>query len=201
MTHNNKSGLYSFRIALSVIVIALVLVTNSATHISRAASHTGKTHISSDSDFLTAASQTSSCVIYEKDGVAATRNSSPEESVAIMRRDVTRELHTVTPPTLQAASGLQIILRATPELEANAQAKAAFVRAADLWASRIQSPTTVIIDVDFGPTWFGDPFPKNVIGISNPQMLIALGHYFTVWDALQESASSTQERALYNALP
>jgi len=118
-----------------------------------------------------------------------------------MRRDVTRELHTITPPNLQAASGLQIILRATPELEANAQAKAAFLRAADLWASRIQSPTTVIIDVDFGPKWFGEPFPQNVIGFSNPQMLIALGHYFTVLDHLMESANSEQERSLYNALP
>jgi hypothetical protein len=201
MTHNKNSKQYFFRVGLSLIVIALVLVTGSATLISRAASHLGAARVSSDSDFLTAASQTSSCVIFEKDGGAWCRNSSPEESLAIMRRDTSRELHTITPPSLQAASGLTIILRATSELEANAQAKAAFVRAADLWASRIQSPTTVIIDVDFGPTWFGDPFPQKVIGISNPQMLIALGHYFTVLDKLTESAGSSQERALYNALP
>ncbi|HKA18848.1 MAG TPA: NF038122 family metalloprotease [Blastocatellia bacterium] len=201
MTHNKNSKLYSCRVALCLIVIALTLATNSATQISRAASHPLSAHVSSGSGFLSAASQTSSSVIYEKDGAAACRDSSPEESLAIMRRDTTRELHTITPPSLQAASGLQIILRATPELESNAQAKAAFVRAANLWASRVQSPTTVIIDVDFGPKWFGDSFPQNVIGISNPQMLIALGHYFTVWDALMESASSSQERSLYNALP
>jgi hypothetical protein len=201
MTKNKNSKLYSSRVALCLIVIALILIANSATLTSRAAARLGSAHRSSDSGFLTGASQTSNCVIYEKDGAAACRDSSPEESLAIMRRDTTRELHIITPPSLQAASGIQIILRATPELEANALAKAAFVRAANLWASRIQSPTTVIIDVDFGPTWFGDSFPERVIGISNPQMLIALGHYFTVWDALQESASSSQERALYNALP
>src|SRR5215471_937945 len=109
MTHNKNSKPYSLRIALSLIVIALILITNSATLTSRAASHPGSAHSSSDSDFLRAASQTSSCVIYEKDGAAACRDSSPEESLAIMRRDTTRELHIITPPNLQAASGLQII--------------------------------------------------------------------------------------------
>jgi hypothetical protein len=202
MTLNTNSKLYSSRIGFCIIIIVLVLVANSATLISRAEPHVAAARVSADTAFLTAASQTSSCVIYEKEGGgAASRNSSPEESLAIMRRDTTRELHSITPPSLQAANGLQIILRATPELEANAQAKAAFVRAADLWASRIQTPTTVVIDVDFGPTWFGEPFPTKVIGISNPQMLIALGHYFTVLDHLMGSATTSHERELYNALP
>jgi len=201
MTHNTNSKLYSSRIGFCVIIIVLVLVANSATLISRAQPNAAPARDSADRASLTAASQTSSCVIYQKEGGAACRNSSPEESLAIMRRDTTRELQSITPPSLQAANGLQIILRATPALEANAQAKAAFVRAADLWASRIQTPTTVVIDVDFGPTWFGDPFPQNVIGISNPQMLIALGHYFTVLDHLMESATTSHERELYNALP
>lgn len=201
MTHNKNPKLYSFHVAKCLIVIALILVTNSATLISRAASHSGPAHFSSDANFLTAASQTSSCVIYERDGGAACRNSSPEESLAITSRDTTRELHTITDPSLQAANGLKIILRATPELESNAKAKAAFMRAADLWASRIQSPTTVVIDVDFGPSWFGYAFPQNVIGISNPQMLIAFGGYFTFLEKLMDTASSSQERELYNALP
>ena len=201
MTHITNSKLYSSRIGFCVIIIVLVLVANSATLISRAQPHAAAVRDSADGAFLTGASQTSSCVIYQKDNGAACRNSSPEESLAIMRRDTTRELHSITPPSLQAPNGLQIILRATPALEANAQAKAAFVRAADLWASRIQTPTTVVIDVDFGPTWFGDPFPEKVIGISNPQMLIALGHYFTVLDRLMESSATSHERELYNALP
>jgi hypothetical protein len=177
------------------------MVANSATLISCAEPRAAAARVSGDAAFLTAASQTSSCVIYEKQGGAACRNSSPEESLAIMRRDTTRELHSITPPSLQAANGLQIILRATSELEANAQAKAAFVRAAELWASRIQTPTTVVIDVDFGSTWFGAPFPQNVIGISNPQMLIAPGLYLNVLENLMETATSSHERELYKALP
>ena len=106
MMRNTKSRLYSSRIAVCVIIIALILAANSATLISRADSHSAKSR-SSNSSFMTAASQTMNCVIYQNEGGAACRNSTPEESLAIMRRDTTRELHTITPPSLQAASGLQ----------------------------------------------------------------------------------------------
>jgi hypothetical protein len=139
--------------------------------------------------------------MYQTNGAAGCRNSTPTESMVIARRDVSRELRSITPPSLQSATGLQIILRATPELDANPQAKAAFLRAAELWASRVQSPTTVVIDVSFGPTWFGSAFPQGVIGISNPQMLIGLDHYFRVLGRLMESATNAHESSLYNALP
>lgn len=201
MTHQNLFKLHSQRIALCILVIALVLLANNGALISRAESRNPVGASASSSSLLTGAPETSSCVVYQTKDAAACRNSTPEESMAISRRDLTRELHSITPPSLQSAGGLQIILRATPELEANPQAKAAFLRAADLWASRVQTPTTVIIDVDLGPTWFGDPFPQGVIGISNPQMLIGLGHYFTVLGRLMESATNAHESSLYNALP
>ncbi len=193
--------LNSCRIALCILVIALVLLANNGAMISRAAAALPGGLSSGNSALFTGAPETSSCVVYEAKGAAACRNSTPEEAMAIARRDLTRELRSITPPSLQAAGGLQIILRATPELEANPQAKAAFLRAADVWMSRIQSPTTVIIDVDLGPKWFGDPFPQGVIGISNPQMLIGFGRYFTVLSQLMESASSAEESSLYRALP
>jgi hypothetical protein len=201
MTHRVLLKLNTRRIALSTLVIALVLIVNNGVLISRAAS-SGSTGRSVHSYApLTGAPDTSSSVVYQTEGAAGCRNSTPEESMAIAGRDLTRELRTISSPSLQTAGGLQIILRATPELEANPQAQAAFLRAADLWMSRVQTPTTVIIDADFGPTWFGKAFPKDVIGISNPQMLIGLGHYFLVLDRLMQSTANPQEASLYNALP
>ena len=202
MPHHILSKLNSRRIASCLLVIALVSLANNGTLISHAKSPgPGLAASSHNSGLLTGAPETSSSVVYQTKGGAGCRASTPEEAMAIARRDVTRELRSITPPSLQSVGGLQIILRATPELEANPQAKAAFLRAADVWASRVQTPTTVIIDVDFGPTWFGDAFPEGVLGVSNPQMLIGLGHYFTVLGRLMESATNTHESSLYNGLP
>ncbi|HLF83162.1 MAG TPA: hypothetical protein VI837_03210, partial [Blastocatellia bacterium] len=201
MAHHTLFKLNSCRIALCILVIALVLLVNSGTGISRAESHALGSASSRSSVLLTGAPEPSNSVMYQTDGAAGCRNSTPEESVAIARRDVTRELRSITPPGLQSAGGLQVILRATPELDANPQAKAAFLRAAEMWASRIQSPTTVIIDVDFGPAWFGQEFPQGVIGATNPQMLVASGHYFTVLGRLIGSTTDSKELSLYWALP
>jgi hypothetical protein len=201
MAHHTLFKLNSCRIALCILVIALVLLVNHGTGISRAESHALGSASSNSSVLLTGAPETSNSVMYQTDGAAGCRNSTPEESVAIARRDVTRELRSITPPGLQSASGLQIILRATPELDADPQAKAAFLRAADVWASRVESPTTVIIDVDFGPAWFGQEFPEGVIGATNPQMLVASGHYFTVLGRLIGSTTDSKELSLYWGLP
>ena len=201
MPHTILFKLYSCRIALCTLVIALVSLANNGTLISRAESNSPGGASTQSFAPLTGAPEISSCVMYQTNGGAGCRNSTPTESMAIARRDLTRELRSITPPSLQSAGGLQIVLRATPELDANPQAKAAFLRAADLWASRVQSPTTVFIDIDFGSTWFGNAFPQGVLGISNPQMLIGLDHYFRVLGRLMESATNEHESSLYNALP
>jgi hypothetical protein len=46
---------------------------------------------------------------------------------------------------------LTIILRATAQLDAFPEAKAAFIRAAQNWENLIKSPVTIYIDVDYGP--------------------------------------------------
>src|SRR5437870_1346918 len=180
-------------IALCILVMAVVLPANNRALISKANSHGKASASSGNAAQITGAPQTSSSVVYEAEGTAGCRSSNTEESIAIARRDTTRQLRVITPPSLQSESGLQIILRATPELDANPQAKAAFVRAAAVWSARILSPTTVIIDVDFGPKWFGAPFQQGVIGITNPQMLIAPGMYFSVVGQLIDSTSDAHE--------
>jgi hypothetical protein len=139
--------------------------------------------------------------VYETEGAAGCRPSSPEESVAIARRNTTQELRVISSPSLQSQTGLQIILRATAELDANPQAKAAFLRAADAWASRVDTPTTIIIDVDFGAKWFDNAFATGVIGVTNPQMLIGPGQYYSVVGQLIYSTSDAHELSLYRALP
>lgn len=201
MTHHTLFKLNSRRIALCILVIAMALLANKGAGTSRADSHSLGSASSSGSAFLTGAPETSNSVMYQTEGAAGCRNSTVEESIVLARRDVTRELRSITPPSLQGAGGLQLILRATPELDANPQAKAAFLRAADVWASRVESPTAVIIDVDFGTAWFGQQFPQNVIGATNPQMLVASGAYFTVLGRLIGSTTDSKESSLYWALP
>src|SRR5262249_46643879 len=103
-------------------------------------------------------------------------------------------------PSAQSADGMKIILRGTPQLEQFPAAKAAFIRAAQRWEAGIQSPITVIIDVDFGPTRVGEPFPPNIIGNTDPQE-IGGNVYPAARSALIGRASNAQEAALYNALP
>ena len=62
-----------------------------------------------------------------------------------------------------AAAGLHLVLRATSQLEAYPLAKAAFIRAAERWEAIIRDPISVYVDVDFGPTVFGEPFQGDEI--------------------------------------
>jgi len=202
MPHHMRIKLTSRRIALFLIAIVMLAAANSGTLISHAKAAKPRAQSSSRTPgFLTGAPENSTSVMYQGKHSVGCRASTPEETRTITGRDQTRELHSITPPSLLSDNGLQIILRATDELAANPKAKAAFLRAADVWASHVQTPTTVIIDVDFGPTWFGDQFPQGVIGMTNPQMLIGPDHYYTVLGRLMESATNTHESGLYNALP
>jgi hypothetical protein len=189
------------RIMLCAIVIAIALPAHNRTLISRADSFSAGGGFARNSALITGAPATSACVAYETAGIAGCRLPKPEESETIARRDLTQELQVISSPQLQTSGGLQITLRATPALEANPAAKAAFVRAADAWASRVQSPTMVNIDIDFAPTWFGETFPNGVIGITNPQMLVGFEQYFNVLSQLIGSTTDSHESSLYWSLP
>jgi hypothetical protein len=204
MSQNILSKLNRRRIMLCAVVVAIALPAHNRTLVSHAKSFGAGHESSHGSAPITGAPATSACIAYgayEAGGVAGCRLPNPEESEAIARRDLAQELRVISSPQLQSEGGLQITLRATPALEANPAAKAAFVRAADAWASRVQTPTMINIDIDFGPTWFGETFPGGVIGITNPQMLVGFEQYFNVLSQLIGSTTDSHESSLYWSLP
>ncbi|HEV2836081.1 MAG TPA: NF038122 family metalloprotease, partial [Pyrinomonadaceae bacterium] len=95
---------------------------------------------------------------------------------------------------------LTIILRATPNLENNAPAKAAFTRAAAAWENLVNSPVTIYIDADFGPDNFGAPWPSGVLGSTSSPSLSGQS-YSVVRSNLITGANTPAKQAVYNALP
>lgn len=99
------------------------------------------------------------------------------------------------------ATGLRIVLRATAGLQNSAAAREAFVRAAGQWEALIQTPATIIVDVDFGPTLFGSSFDDDVVSATDVQILAGNSLYPSVRDALISGADSSDELALDSSLP
>ena len=98
--------------------------------------------------------------------------------------------------------GLNIILRGTAQLDAQPAAKAAFERAAEIWEARIANPLTVYVDVDYGPTRFGQAFPENVIAsATSASWLYDDGGYGELRPLLVGRADNATEAAIYAALP
>ena len=95
---------------------------------------------------------------------------------------------------------LTINLLATANLDANAPAKAAFIRAAAAWENIITSPVTIYIEADYGPTNFGNAWPDQVLGSTSSPSLNNIG-YSSVRQTLIGVANSPQQLATYNALP
>jgi len=90
--------------------------------------------------------------------------------------EITKDLRIVK-STLHSAGGsgnLNIILRATAQLEANPAALNSFVKAAEAWENVILNPVTVVIDVDYGPERFGTAYSSaNVIGSTSSAIYAA----------------------------
>ena len=94
---------------------------------------------------------------------------------------------------------LTIILRATTNLEANAPAKAAFVRAAQAWENLVTTPVTIYIDADVGPNNFGATWDSGVLGATSSPS-VSFG-YTTVRSTLNTVANTPSKQTVYNALP
>lgn len=100
-----------------------------------------------------------------------------------------------------SASGMRIILRGTPQLDSFPQAKAAFLRAAAQWESIIESPITIVIDVDFGENNFGAPFDNDVIGLTTTQLVGNPTIYSPIRDQIINLSLSPARRAVLGLLP
>jgi hypothetical protein len=111
-------------------------------------------------------------------------------------------LRPITPPRAQADGGLKIMLMGTPQLDRFPEAKNAFIRAAAIWEAIIQTPITIILNVDFGPTRFGTPFPSGVLGSTGSQVVGADNIFPGIREGLIESEpAGTMLSNLYNTLP
>lgn len=128
-----------------------------------------------------------------RNGQLVCRDATPEERRTLDRSTTAVPVHVISPvKALSArAAGLTLTLRATEQLEANPEAKAAFLKAADIWMSKISTPVTVIIDVDYGTTAFGTPFEANVIGSTRSQGLGADDLYPDLAAALKDHRPAT----------
>jgi hypothetical protein len=98
---------------------------------------------------------------------------------------------------------LNIILRGTEQLEANAEAKAAFERAAEIWESVIANPITIYVDVDYGPKRFGEDWPSAsvIASAGTPSYIYPKGTFEEFRPLLIGRADDAHELSVYNALP
>ena len=107
-----------------------------------------------------------------------------------------------TGENITSATNLTIVLRATAQLDAQPEAKAAFIAAAAKWEALIKDPITVVIDVDYGTTFFGTPFSSsNILGATSTQLFSYPGDYPDVRAFLNNHANGSQEAALAAVLP
>jgi hypothetical protein len=141
-------------------------------------------------------------IIYaSQDGGVDCHDALTDDEKLLTTGSLSDEMHIISSPRLMGANGLTITLRSTQQLEGFPEAKAAFLKAAATWEALIASPITVIIDVDFGPTRFGQPYPSGVLGSTGSQALRLTGGYSTIRSRLISGASNDTERNLYNSLP
>ena len=142
----------------------------------------------------------------ERDQINSRQKGGPTRVIyagAPRRRDKTNEQMAVESPpgvNLLPSAGLRIVLHGTTQLEQNQTAKNAFIVAANRWEAIVATPITVVIDVDFGSTFFGEPYSSsNILGQTGVSLLS--GPFSDLRQRLINRASTNAEAELYNALP
>jgi S-formylglutathione hydrolase FrmB len=103
------------------------------------------------------------CVIRATGEGIVCERATAEESSRFARRESGETLEYLPRPDKGRRDGLTIQLRATAQLAGNPKARDAFVRAVTRWEEVVDTPITVTLDVDFGPTRFGVPYPSPLI--------------------------------------
>jgi hypothetical protein len=147
-------------------------------------------------------------VVADVDGKASCRDAAPDEALVLNKRPAVAlfefgESHGRISTNDGPQTHLNIILRGTAQLEANAEAKAAFERAAAIWESVIANPVTIYVDVDYGPKRFGQDWPSaNIIASAGtPSYLYSDGDYAEFRSLFVARADDANEAVIYSALP
>lgn len=147
-------------------------------------------------------------VTYQNKNGASTRQLSQEASVdfnAAQQSAALQELprEASVQRSSNARNGLFLILRGTSGLEQNAPAKAAFQRAAGKWEYLIQDQISVAVNVDFGSTYFNEPFPSGALALTNARGLrVTTGtSYLTVLERIGENLTEERQKLLFSILP
>lgn len=143
-------------------------------------------------------------VLHMEGGQVVCHEATLEESATLGRRDTAmklEEIRTKSPRRSARAGGLHVILRASKQLDDFPQAKQAFLRVVTTWESLIETPITVIVDVDFGPTRFGNPYAAGDIGATGFQNIANETPYPGVRKQLIANASSPAEKTICESLP
>lgn len=149
--------------------------------------------------------------ITKANGQTACRKATAEAAVQMRQRDLTRPMHIISAVhsdqfhtdavATEAPSSLQITLRGTQQLENFPAAKAAFLNAAAAWQALIDAPISVVVDVDFGPTWFGESYDAKTLGETDSQVLGDASIYNDVRTALLANLSTSLQSSTFGLLP
>ena len=192
---------HPFLRAISIFLLTLIILFVSIPHYQVAASQP-ISHIAGEDEWVQAMPEAEGFILFAStENEIGCRDVTTEDEQMLTRGDLSDMLHEISPPRLLGVNGLTITLRSTQQLESFPEAKNAFIRAAQTWEAIIANPISIIIDVDFGPTRFGTPYPQGVLGSTTSQALLNQQGYTSARSRLLANASSEQERTLYNALP
>jgi len=117
-------------------------------------------------------------------------------------KDASRNAPPANLPNLQPSAGLRIVLHGTSQFNQsqNQTARNAFIVAANRWEATISTPITIVLDVDFGTTIFGTPFPsEDILGAAGTEE--DTRPFTEVRERLLANSPTAAEAQLYNALP
>jgi len=141
-----------------------------------------------------------------ENGVRTCRTAGHEETLAMKRRTPGEELKVINEASISkvrrgGSPGFTIVLRGTAQLDGFPLAKSAMIRAAETWMALIRTPATVYIDVDFGPTRFGDPYPSGVLGSTDSNFPDTASTWSAIRARLLTKSNSQAETDLLNLMP
>jgi uncharacterized protein (TIGR03437 family) len=188
----------AMRAAFVIILFICLFASKPASHSSAAP------QLANDQGQISAAPYAGGFVISNDQGKITCRAATPEEARSLLRPEQDQQLRVISPVDLdlsQQQTGLKIILRGTAQLDNFPTAKNAFIKAAQTWEALVRTPITVVIDVDFGPTFFGEPYDRDTIGSTRGQLIGSNTIYPAVRSELLARASNAQETTLYNSAP